>query len=324
MGKRKLIILGILIGGLLPLLLCGISVAQYPTDSVTVFVGYAPGGTVDLTGRFLSSMVEKSLGKPFVVVNKPGASSSVALAEVARANPDGYTLLFAPSQVLVLTPHVLKVAYSYHDVTPIVSSHLLAQGICVRADAPWKTFKEFVEYARGQSVVVYGTSGMGSSSHLTPLYIAKKEGINLRPLPFAGGAKANEALLGGHVKVISATGSHIPYVKEGKFRLLAVYTEKRSELFPDVPTIFELGYKEIPRNPPHVLLAPKGIPKEVKDTLERAFTEAIKSKGFGEFLKRVDAELAYANSVDTEKQIETDYVEWGKIIKEVGFVAKGK
>lgn len=318
--RTRILILGLLFGGLVTLLLYGgLALAQYPTKPISVLVGYPPGGTVDLTARFLSNLVQESLGKAIAVENKPGASSLVALAAVASAKPDGYTLVFSPSQGVVLVPHTLKTTVSYKDFTPIVSTHLLGQGFCAMANDPLNTFREFIDYARKHPGTIYGHAGKGSSTHITPLYIAKKEGIQLKDLPFNGGAATVAALLGGHVRFISGSGTHVTYVKEGKFKMLAVYTPKRSK-YTSVPTIFELGYDEIPRNPAHILLAPKGIPEDVKKTLEKAFTDAIHSKAFADFLDKIDADLGYANSTETEKQIEEDYGKWGNIIKDLGLV----
>lgn len=325
MRLSKLLILWLLIGGLLVLLLSEeLAIAQYPIKPITVIVGFSPGGTQDVSARILSSLVQVSLGKPIIIVNKPGASAALAIGELTRAKPDGYTLGLCSLHALVLNPHTLKVAYSYKDLTPIVATHSLSQGLCVRTDSPLKTFKEFIGYTRKHPGLPYAAAGAGGGPTLIMSYVAKKQGIDIKCLPFTGGAPAATALLGGHVDFLAGSGSHMPFVNEGKFRLLAVFMDERLKSFSEIPTMSELGYPELPGGAIHGIFAPKGIPEDVRKTLERAFTNATKSNAFAKFLIETDTVLTYATGVDTEKLLEEEYVSWGKIVKEVGLLSKGK
>ncbi|MFB3886510.1 MAG: Bug family tripartite tricarboxylate transporter substrate binding protein [Thermodesulfobacteriota bacterium] len=323
MKTTRLLISGLLVVGLV----VGVfyqkpALAQYPTKPITVLVGYVAGGTVDLGARVLSASSQKLLGKPVIIENRPGASGAVAIGELLKAKPDGYTLAFLTFNNLVLAPHIIKVNYSYNNLTPIIGTQNLSQGLCVRSDFPVKTYKELVEYARKKPGMVYGHAGKGGSTYTTMAYIVKKEGLNMRDLPFAGGAQSVTALLGGHIDVLSGSGSQVPFVKDGKFRLLLAYSQKKNESFPDVPTLSDVGLSELPGVSPNAFFAPKGIPENIRKTLEKVFTEATKTKEYREFLERTDAELSYYNGADCEKMLEDQYKKWGFITKEIGLAVR--
>lgn len=157
-----------------------------------------------------------------------------------------------------------------------------------------------------------------AATHLALAYLVKKEGLQMRDLPFAGGPPAATALLGGHIDFFSASGSFIQFVKEGKFKLLLLFAKKRQEAFPDVPTIYDLGYDDIPFSLPQGFFAPKGITEEVRKTLERVFTDAIREKSYVDFLEKAESVLTYTNSADSEKLLVEQYSNWGRIVKELG------
>lgn len=318
--RGKSLVLGLVFITAVTLLFCNThALAQYPTKPIQFLAGFSPGGSVDLNARMIGSWAHEPLGQPFVIINRPGATGTVAAAQLAMAKPDGYTILFSPTSTINLVPHFLKVAFELEDFEPIVATHAAQMGFCVRAEAPYDTFREFIDYAREHPGLTYAHTGRGGNTHLTIAYLAKKEGIEMKDIPYRGGVLAASALLGGHVDTLSGTGSHIPYCKSGKFKLLLVYTSKRMKEFPDVPTLYDLGYTQLPEGPVgHVILAPRGIPEDRKETLEKVFTDIIKSRPYARLLGRIDAIPDYKNSSETKKSLAEEHRKWGEIIKELG------
>lgn len=324
MKTTKLLIFGLLISCLVMVLCTDRALAQapYPNKPIKVLVGMAPGGIVDVNARFLSSIAEKSLRQPIIIENKPGASGAAAIGELIRAKPDGYTIGFIQYTSLTLSPHIMKVNYSFRDLTPIIGACTGSQGLCVRADFPVNTYKEFVEYVKKHPGLVYGHSGKGGTSYITMLYLIKKEGLEMRDLPFPGGPASIAALLGGHIDFLSGAGSHWPFVRDGKFKLLLSYSQERMEAFPNVPSLGEIGAIAFPGSSPIGCFAPKGIPGNVRKTLEKAFTEAVKFKGYREFLEKEYWSLAYYSGADAEKLLQYHYTKMGAIIKDLGVSLK--
>jgi tripartite-type tricarboxylate transporter receptor subunit TctC len=305
--------------GLILFLIPTFSFAQeYPTKPVNVLVAYSPGASVDLSFRVLASKAEKFLGQPLIISNNGTGGSTVGVGIVAKEKPDGYHLLVAMGMGIVWFPQVRAVPYKYDDFTPIMHYGAFHAGVVAKADAPFRTLKDFVEYARkNRDKVNYSTGGAGSPHHLAMEYIAKKEGINWAMIPYAGGAPALTALLGGHVHACSAnTGSWIPHVNAGTLRILATYGKTRMKTIPDVPTLWELGYQFI-YDDTFVVAAPKGVPISIVKKLDDAFRKGMEDPEFTQAMAKIDIEAAYRNSEDTRKYIDEAYVRFGKLLKEV-------
>ena len=217
---------------------------KFPEKPIKILVGFAPGGTVDLQTRMLASLVSEDLGQPVVVINKPGASSTIAAAELAGSKPDGYTLATFPILVVSLTPFFVKIKYDpLKSFEPLVSVSGSPYGICVLQNAPWKSFKELIEWARkNPGELSLSTPGAGTPQHASFEWIAKTEKIEYKHVPYPGGLPAATALLGGHVKAHFGSGSHLPFLESGQFRMLASYSPARDPKYPDVPTLKDLGY----------------------------------------------------------------------------------
>ena len=317
--KEQTIIQVMALYGLILLLTPTFSFAQeFPTKPINVMVAYSPGASVDLSFRVLASKAEKFLGQPLVISNNGAGGSTVGVGIVAKEKPDGYHLLVAMGMGIVWFPQVRAVPYKYDDFIPIMHYGAFHAGVAAKADAPFKTLKEFVEYARkNRDKVNYSTGGAGSPHHLAMEYIAKKEGINWAMIPYAGGAPALTALLGGHVHACSAnTGSWIPHVNAGTLRILATYGKTRMKTIPDVPTLWELGYPFI-YDDTFLVAAPKGVPMSIVKKLDDAFRKGMEDLEFTQAMAKIDIEAAYRNSEDTKKYIDEAYVRFGKLLKEV-------
>jgi tripartite-type tricarboxylate transporter receptor subunit TctC len=189
-------------------------------------------------------------------------------------------------------------------------------GLAIKADSPWKTLKEFVEYAKkNPDKVTYSTFGIGTTTHLSMEYIAKKEGIRWTHVPMQGSSAAVTALLGGHVTAISVDTTWAPHVRAGAFRLLGTHGEKRMKSFPDVPTFRELGYDYV--NPTiFMYAAPKGTPQPIVNKLDEAFHKAMDEPEFTRTMAQLDLDIQYRNSEQTKKFLQEQYVLLGKMIRD--------
>jgi len=301
------------------LLLATFSHAQqaYPARPVNILVSFAPGGVMDISTRAIAARAEKFLGQTFVISNNGGGGGAVAAAVVSTQKPDGYNLLACTSTTLIRIPQYRTVPYSLNDFVPIMQHASTESGLAVKADSPFKTLKDLVEYARkNPRKVTYSTLGIGSPMHLSMEYIAKQEGIIWTHVPYPGSMPAVTALLGGHVMATSSSTEWKPFVQEGKLRLLATHGEKRMQSFPNVPTLRELGY-DFYNDTTFLIVAPKGTPLEVVKKLEDAFHKAFNDPEYAAILAKIDHVPAFRNSEDTRKFLEAAYELNGKWIAEL-------
>ena len=296
---------------------------KFPERAIKAIVGFSPGGTTDLNARMLAGLASEYLGRPVVVVNKPGATGTIAAAEVAASEPDGYTLGFFPVLVVDLAPLNVDVKYDpTKDFEPIVGTYSVDYGFCVLKDAPWKTFKELMEWARqNPGELSVSDTGKGSPQFAAFSYIVKKEKIEWKHVPYPGGLPAATALLGGHVKAHFGSGSHLPFQYAGQFRMLAAYSPERQEKYPDVPTLKELGY-DVPDCRIHLFLAPKGVPEPIMKTLEDAFGKAAKHKAYAQFTKKLYLEPDFKDRKEMKSLVEAEYKGWIDIYEKVGLKRK--
>ena len=314
--KRNLWITILLSG--LTFLIPALSLAQtYPTKPINILVGFAAGGTMDISTRVLASKAEKLLGQPFIVTNNGGGGGSVALGIVAKERSDGCYLAGCTSTGLIRIPQFRPVPYQLDDFVPIMHFGAPQTGVVVRSDSPFKTFRDLVEYAKkNPGKVTYSSTGVGSPMHLAMEYVAKQEGIQWTHVPYPGSTPALTALLGGHVTAQSGSTEWIPQIKAREVRLLATHGEKRMKIFPDVPTFRELGYDFI-NETVFMVAAPKGTPLAVVKKLEEAFHKAMDDPEFIQTMDNMEIEITYRNSEDTKRYLEEAYARLGKMITEL-------
>jgi tripartite-type tricarboxylate transporter receptor subunit TctC len=294
------------------------SQTAYPTKPINLIIGYAPGGVVDTSERFLASKAEKYLGQPFVITNNGGGGSSVAYGIIASKPADGYHIVGGASTGLIRIPQFRKVPYSMEDFVPIMHfATPILTPVVVQSSSPWKTLKELVEYAKkNPGKITYSTTGVGSPMHLAMEYIAKQEGITWTHVPYPGAMPAFTALLGGHVHVNVGAGESVPYIKEGTVRILANLSDKRVKNWPDVPTLKELGYDFLNESV-FMFAAPKGTPKPIIEKLDEAFRKAMDDPEFISVMAKVEFEPSYRNPADTQKYLEEAYGRIGRMIREL-------
>ncbi len=315
--RFRLIALNLLLVGFFALCSAVWAQSPYPTKPISLLIGFSPGGTTEITERFLAETAKKYLGQPFIITNNGGGGSAVAAGIVAKKPPDGYNILGGTSSTFIRIPQFTSVPYSRHDFVPIMHYASPQSYVAVKSSSPWKTLKELVDYARNNpGKVTYSSMGVGSPMHLAMEYIAKKDGINWIHVPYPGTAPALTALLGGHVGANSGSGELIPYGQDGTLRLLACQGEKRSRTFPDVPTMRELGYDFI-NETVFMFAAPKGTPREIVGKLDEAFHKSMAEPEFKALMTKMELETTYRNSADTAKYLDDAYVRIGEMIRDL-------
>jgi len=274
------------------------SAQQFPTKPVTLIVPWTAGGSTDGSMRALAEATAKYLGQPVIVENRPGASGSLGAVAMLNARPDGYTVTQVAISVLRL-PHIQKTPYDpLTDLTYILGVSGYTFGVVVRSDAPWKTWAEFIGYARANpDKVSYGTPGANTSLHITMEEIALKQNIKWLHVPFKGASDNMTGLLGGHVVASAESTGWAPYVDAGKLRLLVTWGDKRTKRWPNVPTLREVGIDMV-SNSPYGLAGPKGMDPKVVKILHDAFKKGAEDPIHLAALERYDQELWYLGTED--------------------------
>jgi len=291
---------------------------KYPVKPINFLIGFPAGGTTDVCARPLVNAASKTLGEPIVVVNKPGGASAVAVATLKNEKPDGYTIGILGSGA-VLSQHMRKVPYdTAKDFTPIMQYAVYLYGLVVQSESPWKTFGEFIEYARNNpGKIRYSTAGPGSPQHLVMERLALKEKIKWTHIPFPGGGPAVTALLGGHVEATSQTTEWKAHVESGRLRLLAVYGEKRMIDFPNVPTLLELGYG-ISAASLISIAGPKGISPQIVEILHGAFKKSMEDPDFIKASRQLDQPTIYRSPEELGKHLVKMNEEVGALVRSLG------
>lgn len=294
----------------------------YPTKPVKIIVGWEPGGQADTLARTLADFLEKEkyLGKPMIVENRAGGASGVAAVFVAKAKADGYMLGAISDSPLVRVPHMRKVPYHpLEDLIPVVRTNVSISGVTVKADSPFKTFQDMIEYAKkNPGKLSYGHPGSGSSPHLGMGAVGIRYGLKFSSVPFKGEAPLSTAMLGGHVMVGAwTTGGFGPFVKSGDLRVLALFSRQRIKLFPDAPAILELG-GNVTAETNFLIVAPKGTPPEVLDRLKNASARAMTEPGYGAVADKFwTVYEPILTGEDLKKRLKEDYEYYGDIIKKL-------
>ena len=273
----------------------------YPERSIVVYCAFAAGGPTDLAMRALADAVNKILPRRVIVENKPGAGGALASQHLAQtAKPDGYTLTQVPLGVFRL-PHMTKTSFDpLTDLTWILNVAGYEFGTMVRADSPWKTWQEFIAYAKANpGKINYGSPGIGTSLHLTMDDIAAREKIQWTQVPFKGTAESTTALRGGHVNAVAGTPAW-ELVDAGAVRVLTTWGPNRNRRSPNVPTLKELY--GIVANSPWGIAGPKGMDSRVARILHDSFRKALADPAFVQTLDRVGMEVFYMAG--------DDYLKW--------------
>lgn len=255
--------------------------AAFPARPIGLVIATAPGASADLTARMLAKSATEQLGKQVIPENNTGGGGFTPMAKLYNAKPDGYNLGVFAFSLVCLEPLLRKAPFDPEKFTPILTYGAYTFMLAVKAEAPWKTMKELVEYMRkNPGKIKLSTTRPYSLPNFSMFILKDEEKLDFGLVPFEGGAPALASTLGGHTDGILSAGSANPYIKEGKMRALANLGSERSPAFPDVPTLKEQGY-DVPGVQSNLAIyGPPGLPKDIAKKLEATFHKATETKEF--------------------------------------------
>lgn len=294
---------------------------NYPERPVRLVVPFAPGGTSDLVGRVISERIGEYLGQPMIVDNRGGAGSTLGTGIVARAAPDGYTLLVCHIALAINQTLYSKLPYSaMNDLAPISRLGVAPSAVVVNSKLPAKNLKELIALAKKEpGKLNYGSAGVGSAGHLSVALLEHVAGVRFTHVPYKGGGPSVAATIAGEVQIaIPVMASAANHVKAGRLRMLAVTGAKRSQAFPDVPTAQEAGVPGYVYETWFGLFAPAGTPKAVITRLNQATVKALGMKDARDILFSQGVEAESSTPEALGKTLREDTGTWAKIIKSAG------
>lgn len=270
---------------------------RFPSRPITLLVPFPPGGATDVQMRSLAEAATRAFGQTVLVENRPGAGSTLGAAAIARAQPDGYLLAQMTLPCLRL-PWMQAMPFDPRtDFTPILHLTGYLFGVLVRADGPYRTWRDLVADARRRpGQLRFGNTGANGTPHLTVVELAERESVDLIHVPFRGEGDAVPQLLGGHIEALAAGSGAGKLVDEGKLRFLNLWVGQRSERWPDVPTLVELGYQGMVVTSPYGLCGPRGMDPTLVRTLHDGLKQALFDPQHLATLKRLDQPVEYLDS----------------------------
>lgn len=295
--------------------------AAYPDKPVRILVGFSPGGTTDVVARIVAKELSDELGQPFVVENRPGASSNIATEAVARAAPDGYTLLMVAVTSAVNQTLFKKLNFDLvADFAPMALAARVPNVLVVNPNVPAKDVKELVAYAKANpDKVSFASSGSGTSIHMAGELFKLETGLKTLHVPYKGSSPALTDLMGGQVQfMFDNMPSAWPHVQSGKLRALAVTTADRSASAPDLPTMIEAGFPNFDVSSWFGLLAPKGTPPEIVERINAAVNKAMAKPDVQERFAGLGAVPGSGSAADFQNFIKTEVDRWAKVVKASG------
>ena len=297
---------------------------DYPNRQIRVLVGFAAGGPVDVTTRITADALSAELGKPLVVDNRPGAGGNIAADAVAKAAPDGYTLLQS-SNALAISPGIYSklpfdVLKDFEPISEVTTTFLV---MVVHPSVPAKTLPEFIAYAKTRASVDYGSAGAGTITHLAAALFARETGLKMQHVPYRGSAPAVTDLVAGRVPVMFAPiGTAKPFIEGGQLRAIAVSGPRRVDGLPTVPTIDEAGLRGFEASGWNGLFAPAGTPKPIVDRLHRAVVKILAGEETQRRLRPLDVIPRGTDPETFRRYVAEDVARWIRVARETGTKAE--
>jgi tripartite-type tricarboxylate transporter receptor subunit TctC len=319
---RRSVIAGL--GGGLALLNVPPALAQaaYPSRAIKMIVPYPPGGTTDLLGRLVADQLAGGLGATVVVENKPGVATALGAEMVARADPDGYTLLMATSTTLAINKTLYKkLPYDpVRDFTPIALVAGVPFALIINPQLPAKTLSEFIAYAKSTPGLAYGSAGNGSPQHLGAEMLKTVAGIDVRHVPYRGSMPAMLDVIAGHIPfMVVDLQPALPQISEGKVRVLGVTTPKRVTAAPDIPTLAEGGLTGFELVAWQGVVAPAGLPRAIVDRLAAQIGKLVADSATRDRLTAIALEPLGGSTPDSfAAYVKSEVDRWAVIVKTAG------
>src|SRR5690606_19060465 len=305
---------------MLSLIVTGSASANFPERELTLVVPVAAGGGSDMTMRALAREMEAVLGVPVVVVNRVGAGGAVGLSEVARSQPDGYTMVMITEYNYNL-PMTQSVTFTMDSFTPVATVNFDPAAIAVSVDSPWQTIDELIEYATNNpGVVTLGNSGFGNIWHIAATAFEHAVGARFIHVPFNGAAPTITATLGGHVSAMVASPPEMAaQVAAGNLRILSVMIVERMPQFPAVPTLKQKGH-DLQFRTWRGIGVPAGVPADRVQIVEEAVKAAVESEGFQAFMARQGLGILWRDSAETLEYMKADEPRFRTLLESMGLL----
>jgi tripartite-type tricarboxylate transporter receptor subunit TctC len=293
---------------------------NWPVRPVRWVVPYVPAGATDLVSRTVAERLTGALGQQVVVDNRPGATGTIAFEQVARTTPDGYTLITAADTITLLPVMFPKITFDPRtSFTPVALMSTQPLVLAVHASIPVQNFKEFIAYAKAKpGTLTFGSSGTGTSQHLSGELVKKMTGIDMQHVPYKGGGQAIIALSGGQVPAaVLGSSTVIPQHKAGRVRILAVTSKKRSAALPDIPTLAEMGLTGFDVYQWTSMLAPAKTPNAIINRLHREVVEILKQPATRAKLETAGFEPQTGSPQEVAALIREGMDRWTKLVIEL-------
>jgi tripartite-type tricarboxylate transporter receptor subunit TctC len=299
----------------------GAAAQGFPNKTIRIVVPFTPGGANDVVAREIATGLQNRLGQPAVVENKPGGGGTIGYVFVAKAPPDGHTMLIAPAS-FTMGPHLARNPL-YNPVTDFAPINLAAEVpfvMVVPASLPARTVKEFIELAKNSpNKLSFGSVGVGTPQHLGGELFKLNAKVDLVHIPFRGATAVLPDLLAGRIDMfIGAVNSLLPLIREGKLRPLATASLKRLAALPDVPTMAEAAFPDFEIGSGVGLVGPAGTPPDIIGTLNREIAGIIADAGFHQRMAAIGVDVVGTTPAAYAKIISDDYAKWGKVVAAAG------
>jgi tripartite-type tricarboxylate transporter receptor subunit TctC len=292
--------------------------ANWPNRPVTMVIPYPPGGTSDVVGRILAQRLREELGQIFIAENKAGAATAIGATAVARAPKDGYTVLLSAGTTFTVIPHLNdKLQYKLEDFEPVAAVCTVPFAFVVKKDFPAKDLREYIAYGKANpGKINNATNGQGSMVHLLGEMIATGLDLKMTQVHYKGAAPATMDMMAGIVDSnVEALTSAVPNVYAGQYRALAVLSNERQPLMPNVPTFKELGYPSIVGETWYAVFTPIGTPKSIVDKLNSALRKITTSASFAEAMRKIGNEPKSSTPAELRGITLQQSKYWGELIR---------
>ena len=317
---KKNIVLATIAAAVLTVCASAPAYAAYPEDKdITVIIPKNPGGGTDITARGLITMMQKDLGNAnFVPQNKPDGNGIVGMVDIANAKADGYTLGMVTVE-LDIFPHQGKTKLTYNKFSSVIAPIAAPAALIVKADAPYNSLEEFVEYLKkNPGQVMMGNSGVGAIWHIATLAFEKEFGVKVKHIPYPKGtADIAAAMAGGHISgTLADPSSFKSQVEAGNLKILAVMADTRTKMFPNVPTFKELGHDMTVRAWA-TLVAPKGTPDDVMQILRDSAKRVSSTPEYADYFLKQGIDPTSIIGEDADKMMEEDFAMYGEFMKQI-------
>jgi tripartite-type tricarboxylate transporter receptor subunit TctC len=294
---------------------------RYPNRPVSIIVPWAAGGTTDILARVLAEPLRRAFGQPFVVENRSGASGNIGSNAVARARPDGYTLLFGSMSTHAMNDALFNNMpfHGVEDFTPVALLAWVLNTMVVHPGVPANNVAEFIAYAKANpGRIAFASAGLGSTNHLCAEMFARMAGIQMLHVPYRGGAPAVQDTVAGQTQLFFSAGTQtLPHVREGRLKLLGVTESRRSALLPDVPTVGETlpGYE---MGVWYGVLGPKGLPAPLVQQLNAEINTAMMLPEVRDRMAAIGVEVVNQSPAEFATVLRSDAEKWTRVIRDLG------